>query len=506
MLTLDEGNVGQWLREHGLDPTDLFDRVGKLHSGRSAVDSAYHGDSQREGEYGRPVNLDIPLDTPLDITPDSPLDNPLDNQGEKNVVAAKKPAVHTGAVPRLLDAAGNRAGEALRVVEDYVRFLRDDAVLTRASKAFRHELGDLLKQLPQRERFAFRETENDVGTEIEAAGEYERSGIDEVLAANFSRLQESLRSLEEFSKIAYPHLARSFERLRYRCYTLQKEIAGFPEHNRADHCETAGRTTDLQVKNETRAHRTFGSDSAQSPRKPGPPGGATDSLRSIFNLETKKRLRESRLYVLIDAKDTEDTFAEIVRELIGAGVDVLQLRDKSRDDRTLLRRGRTLRELTVDTGTLFIMNDRPDLAIACEADGVHVGQEELDVRDVRAIVGPERLIGVSTHSLEQARKAIRDGADYIGVGPVFPSSTKEFGAFVGTELLRQVAAIDPEIPAFAIGGIDEARLLEIIGAGFHRIAVGAAVLAAKEPGNVVKKMKTGLTGTELSDGGLGDGG
>src|SRR5690606_32363494 len=104
-------------------------------------------------------------------------------------------------------------------------------------------------------------------------------------------------------------------------------------------------------------------------------------------------------------------------------VHVLQLRDKRLQDRELLERARRLRELTESTATLFIMNDRPDLALLAGADGVHVGQEELSLSDARAIVGPRLLIGVSTHSLQQARAALADGADYIGVGPTFPSNT-----------------------------------------------------------------------------------
>ncbi|MGC4007112.1 MAG: thiamine phosphate synthase [Pirellulales bacterium] len=120
------------------------------------------------------------------------------------------------------------------------------------------------------------------------------------------------------------------------------------------------------------------------------------------------------------------------------------------------------------------MNDRPDLAVLCGADGVHVGQEELPVHDVRRIVGPDMLVGVSTHSIEQARKAVLDGADYLGVGPTFPSTTKSFDAFPGLDLVRAVAS-EITLPAFAIGGITVENVLEVRKAGLHRIAVGGAV-------------------------------
>ena len=136
-----------------------------------------------------------------------------------------------------------------------------------------------------------------------------------------------------------------------------------------------------------------------------------------------------------------------------------------------------LREITRDSGTLFIMNDRPDLAVLADADGVHVGQDELSVKDARRILGPRGLVGVSTHSLEQARAAVLDGADYIGVGPTFPSGTKQFAEFTGTELLRAVAD-EIRLPAFAIGGITPTICREVLAAGFTRIAVSGAVMTA----------------------------
>ena len=128
------------------------------------------------------------------------------------------------------------------------------------------------------------------------------------------------------------------------------------------------------------------------------------------------------------------------------------------------------------------MNDRPDLAALARADGVHVGQEELSVKDARSIVGPELLVGVSTHSIEQARQAVLDGANYIGVGPTFPSGTKRFEQFPGVELLRAVAA-EIRLPAFAIGGIDGRERGRSAGRPVSRaIAVSGAVTSAADPG------------------------
>ena len=129
---------------------------------------------------------------------------------------------------------------------------------------------------------------------------------------------------------------------------------------------------------------------------------------------------------------------------------------------------------------LVIINDRPDIAALADADGVHLGQDDLRVKDARAIVGPRRLIGVSTHSIDQARAAVLNGANYLGVGPTFPSPTKSFDEFPGLEFVREVAA-EIRLPAFAIGGITLQNVGEVMAAGLRRVAVASAVTATAKP-------------------------
>jgi thiamine-phosphate pyrophosphorylase len=201
-------------------------------------------------------------------------------------------------------------------------------------------------------------------------------------------------------------------------------------------------------------------------------------------------LANARLYVLVDGRDTPEAFDALARELIAAGVDVIQLRDKGLADRELFQRARRLGELTADTNTLFIMNDRADLAVIAGADGVHMGQDELSVAEARSIVGPDALVGVSTHSLAQAKQAEADGADYIGVGPTFASTTKQFDAcqLTGLELLRAVAA-NVRLPAFAIGGIGRDNLGAVLAAGFSRVAVSGAVVSAADPAAAASELR-----------------
>src|SRR5262249_37597577 len=135
------------------------------------------------------------------------------------------------------------------------------------------------------------------------------------------------------------------------------------------------------------------------------------------------------------------------------GADVIQLREKTLADRELVERARNVRRWTRKAGVLFVVNDRPDVARLVEADGVHLGQDDMPVKDARRILGADALIGVSTHSIEQVRQAVLDGANYIGVGPTFPSATKVFEEFPGLDFVRAVLA-ETTLPAFAIGGIN----------------------------------------------------
>jgi thiamine-phosphate pyrophosphorylase len=140
---------------------------------------------------------------------------------------------------------------------------------------------------------------------------------------------------------------------------------------------------------------------------------------------------------------------------------------------------------------LFIVNDRPDIARLADADGVHLGQDDLPVHEARKIVGPDAFVGVSTHDLAQVRRAVRDGADYIGVGPAFPSATKKFDSLAGLEFVKAALAAT-SLPAFAIGGINPDTLAAVVAAGAKRIAVSAAVAQADEPRQVAHTLRSAL--------------
>jgi len=190
-----------------------------------------------------------------------------------------------------------------------------------------------------------------------------------------------------------------------------------------------------------------------------------------------ERLRQARLYLVIDAEAAE----RVVPAALEGGVDVVQLREKSASDDDLLAIGRRLRSLCEEHGALFIVNDRPDLAVACGADGVHVGQDDMPLGEARAIVGDQLIVGVSTHSPEQIEAALRSTADYLGVGPVFSTPTKPGRPAVGLELVRYAAEHASAKPWFAIGGIDTGNADAVAGAGAHRFAVVRAIRDAADP-------------------------
>jgi thiamine-phosphate pyrophosphorylase len=349
---------------------------------------------------------------------------------------------------RIVDAAANRASEGLRVAEDVVRMHLDDRFLASQLKNLRHDLAEQVGPLSRIASVA-RDSIGDVGRTIETASEYRRAestggdnaaSFESLLVANFKRAQQAIRTLEEFSK-TQPDLVsvdttKSIEQIRYRSYTLEKA------------CRIALRCSS-EFPNPSIYVLVEGCDWSEH--------RDADDLANIAGFDG---LASSR-------------FAKTVVALVEAKVDFLQLRDKTLSDRQLVAAGQMIARLVEGSSTRFVMNDRADLAVACGADGVHVGQDELTVAAVRKIVGPAKIVGVSTHSLPQAKQAVVDGADYIGVGPVFPSTTKTFSDFVGLELVNEVCG-EIGLPAFAIGGIDLSNAQQVAQAGCQRVAVTAA--------------------------------
>jgi thiamine-phosphate pyrophosphorylase len=203
----------------------------------------------------------------------------------------------------------------------------------------------------------------------------------------------------------------------------------------------------------------------------------------------RQRLADVKLCVIVTGSLCAAAVDWTIKEAVAGGAGMIQLREKDLPDRELLERSRQVRRWTKEVGALLIINDRPDIARLAEADGVHVGQDDLPVKEARRILGPEGLIGVSTHNLGQVRQAIVDGASYIGVGPTFSSGTKEFAELAGVDFVRQVVA-ETRLPAFVIGGVTPENVEPLVAAGARRIAVSQAICQAKEPRQVAAKLRS----------------
>lgn len=337
-------------------------------------------------------------------------------------VVADRPELAEAA--RALDANLNRARESLRVLDDYCRFVRNEAFLAGRFKELRHRLAAAVETLPIRKLLESRDTRNDVGTTTTAGREYERTNTRQVAEVNSKRLQESLRSLEEFGKVISESFAGLVEAIRYETYTLEKSL--------------------------------------------------------LHRCAFAKKLESAKLYVLLTASQCTASLDWTIAEAASGGAGIFQMREKNSSDREWLDRARQMRTWTQKANALFIINDRPDIAKLSEADGVHLGQDDLSVADARRILGSDKIVGVSTHNLDQLRTAILDGADYVGLGPTFPSTTKPFDGFSGLTYLRQTAK-ESQIPAFALGGITIQNVREVSATGIRRIAVSAAIAQAEDP-------------------------
>jgi thiamine-phosphate pyrophosphorylase len=200
-------------------------------------------------------------------------------------------------------------------------------------------------------------------------------------------------------------------------------------------------------------------------------------------------LERSRLYLVCEARPGGHEPEEILRPALRAGVDVVQLREKSSDDREVVEAGRVFRRLCDAYDALFIVNDQAELAIACAADGVHLGQDDANPDEVRRLVGQDALIGLSTHSAEQVEMAQAQDVDYISVGPVHRTPTKPEYEPVGLDLVRY-AADRAAIPFFAIGGIDAGNVDDVLDAGASRVALVRAIRDAEDPGEATRELRS----------------
>ena len=361
-----------------------------------------------------------------------------ENESEKNGSAV--------GIWRTLDASANRSAEAVRVLEDILRFCLNDAFLSQEAKAIRHELAVIFAQEDFQARIQLRDVLRDVGASSTASKSPPRTELRHVFAANAARASQSIRSLEECSRVVMPRATTVFEQLRYRIYTLEKA--------------------------------------------------------AMTIIKSQKMFADIRLCVLLDVDQTQAEFKTLVGQLLDAGVRMIQLRDKKASTALLCERAEMIlqqvrqhAEMKTGKRCLVLINDRADVAVAVNADGVHLGETDLPVNLARKVCGHEFIIGRTAHSIDEAKQAVREGVDYLGVGPCYPSTTKQFEYFASDAFLRDVSK-EIQLPIFGIGGIASDNIDRLIHLGVKRVAIASSITGAADPGEECRLIRSLLPTTK----------
>jgi len=333
---------------------------------------------------------------------------------------------------RTVDANINRAAEALRCLEEVSRFYLNDEKMSARLKNMRHQIHTFFDKNYD-ELLSSRDTVNDVGKDIVNLTKEKRTlNIENIFKSNIKRLQEALRVLSEYGGLN--------DGLRYESYTIEKEMF------------------------------------------------------ERLKMNIKKYLLDKRNLYLVTNSDgfsSDDEFLDRVALALKSGVDIIQLREKKRSAKEIINLGYKIRELASAFNALFIVNDRIDIAKILHADGVHLGQDDISLHTAREILGDKFIIGISTHKPDDAIEAMKGGADYIGVGPVFKTPTKPGRTPVGLEYVKW-AAENVTIPFYAIGSIDPDNINEVVKAGAKRAAVVRAIMNAKNPVENINMFKSVL--------------
>ncbi len=341
---------------------------------------------------------------------------------------------------RIIDANLNRCSEGLRVLEDVARFALNCVELSGQLKTLRHEVSRQAKSLGI-DRLSDRNSEHDVGhprlTEKEGDDNTNRpQGLLDLVAANAKRVEESLRVLEELAKLPgmSPKLdSRGFETARFTLYSLERDLT-----SRLSRRDKVGRLTGV--------------------------------------------------YAILDRQSLagRDELA-VAHQIIEGGARAIQLRDKQAGKRELLSVAEKVGEVCKRAGVLFIVNDHLDVALAVDADGLHIGQDDLPLPLVRRELPIDRIVGCSVTTVSQAVKAQNEGADYIAVGSVFPTATKRGATVVGVNMVREIK-LAVSVPLVAVGGINRSNVRQVVAAGANAVAVISAVLGEKDVKKAVQEL------------------
>ena len=342
------------------------------------------------------------------------------------------------AVYRIIDANFNRAGEAVRVVEEFCRFGLNSRRLTEHAKQLRHEVSACLDKFDAGRLISNRDTLGDVGIGRTVEGQLQRGNLRDCFTAGCKRLTEALRVLAETTQTLDSSISAKIEKLRYAAYELEKDAV-------------------------------------------------------IFG-DTTAKFRRVGLYVVITSNLPADVIF-LTHRCAAGGAECIQLRAKDIEDDKFFALASEFAQICKAAGVLSIINDRADIAVATGADGVHLGQNDLPIESARKLQMSPLIIGKSTHSLEQLRIACDECPAYVSLGPVFATPTKPSAEPVGLGYVSQAVKIlaDTGICHVAIGGITQGNIKEVLGAGAGAIAVCSAVTETGDPAAACRALSKEIT-------------
>ena len=338
------------------------------------------------------------------------------------------------AIYRIIDANFNRAREGLRIAEEFCRFALNNEALSSRCKQARHQLSSAVSKFDTQRLVTARDTENDIGCGMKVAEQMKRGGLEDCVTAGFARTTEALRVLAETAATIDAATANAFERLRYDCYTLEKDIVLFG----------------------------FGA----------------------------LKFAKVRLYGIINVENCPDAIA-IAKTCAENGADCLQLRAKNITDAEFLSLSKRFVDLCKHHSVISIINDRIDIAVAAQADGIHLGQNDLPIEEVRKCQLKPLITGISTHSMAELEKAVEHRPHYVGLGSVFSTNTKQQVDVCGLEYVSEAISFlkDKPVEAVAIGGINLENIEKVLQAGAKRIAVSSCICKAENPAQMCRKLK-----------------
>ena len=325
-------------------------------------------------------------------------------------------------IAQIIDANLDRAREGLRVLEDWARFGLGRVDIVKRLKDFRQILGSHhLNSYKNARNFT-----NDKCNGLSHPEQFKRVYAENIISSNSGRIQEALRVIEEFTRNNNNELSKTASLIRYELYSLEIEL-----------------------------------------------------INAKCNLHLKKILKENNLYLITN--ENTDLIKDIENLLI-AGVKIIQYRFKDTNDSTNLKNSKIIKRLCKSNGAIFIVNDRADIASACDADGVHLGQNDLDILSARKILGFSKIIGMSANNEKDIKNAIDQGCDYIGIGPVFETNTKKDKIPIGIDKIKTLTK-DIKIPWYAIGGIRNENIPTLKSNGINKVAIISEIMNDKNPKN-----------------------